>query len=169
MTAMYDPQCECPDCSEERERRALKQKQPTLDLEKLAEETAVACIAVAYSDQDQLRVNIERIILSALHEAVRRMNEKIALKCEIAVGERTLDWLKCRKVLDDEIDRLTAENKQMRATIKEVLPTLDEIAQTEQCVQKVPCASCDTRSIARRLRDTLDKHGEAPPSPVAGQ
>ena len=111
MTAMYDPQCECPDCSEERERRALKQKQPTLDLEKLAEETWGKVLTAGLTDTPW------HIILSALHKAVQGMNEKIALKCEIAVAERTLDWLKCRKVLDDEIARLTAENTQMREAL----------------------------------------------------
>jgi len=169
MTAMYDPQCECPDCSEERERRALKQKQPAPDVEKLARETAEKmakeCAERMESDESY---DFTPAILSALHEVLRG-KEAECQTCETLCQQCGVEHAAKIKGKDAEIARFTNENKEMRATIKEVLPTLDEIAQTEQCVQKVPCASCDTRSIARRLRDTLDKHGEAPPSPVAGQ
>jgi len=95
-----------------------REPKPSPDLEKLASKTAQKMAKeCAERMESEESYDFTPAILSALNEAVRRMNEKIALKCEIAVAERTLDWLKCRKVLDDEIDRLTAENTQMREAL----------------------------------------------------
>jgi len=92
----------------------------------LARETAVACVAVAYDDQDQLRENIEYIILSALntvrtardtgHEAVMLLfelrmaqaNEELAaLSVRVARSDDEIQSVCLRQKA--EIARLTAD------------------------------------------------------------
>jgi len=148
----------------ESDRQDFPTPKPSPDLAKLA----MRVLDFIRHERSTAQQDDYTVILSALHEALRG-KEAECQACETLCQQCGVEHAAKIKGKDAEIARFTNENKQMRATIKEVLPTLDEIAQTEQCVQKVPCASCDTRSIARRLRDTLDKHGEAPPSPVAGQ
>jgi len=100
----------------------------------LARETAVACVAVAYDDQDQLRENIEYIILSALntvrtardtgHEAtmlqfelrMAQANEELAaLSVRVAHSDDEIQSVCLRQKA--EIARLTAENKEHVAKI----------------------------------------------------
>jgi len=107
---------------------------PAPDVEKLAKETAVACVAVAYDDQDQLRENIEYIILSALntvrtardtgHEAtmlqfelrMAQANEELAaLSVRVAHSDDEIQSVCLRQKA--EIARLTAENKEHVAKI----------------------------------------------------
>ena len=116
-----------------------REPKPSPDLEKLASKTAQKMAKeCAERMESEESYDFTPAILSALNEAVRRMNEKIALKCEIAVAERTLDWLKCRKVLDDEIDRLTNENKQMLDMLTGLLRRTDQLA-AEQHVAACSC------------------------------
>ena len=108
---------------------------PDPSLATLARETAVACVAVAYDDQDQLRENIEYIILSALntvrtardtgHEAVMlqfelrmaQANEELAaLSVRVARSDDEIQSVCLRQKA--EIARLTDENERMRDALK---------------------------------------------------
>ena len=144
----------------ESDRQDFPTPSPAPDLEKLARKTAHHIKGLTgYCFEDELY----KVILSILHDALRG-KEAECQTCETLCQQCGVEHAAKIKGKDAEIARLATENKEMREACQLGLRSLGFY------LDFYPNSNdYDGEGACRALHAALDKHGEAPPSPVAGQ